>query len=73
MKAGALLKTATLIALGGHCLQAQAHDHMPAGATSSNPGATLEYAPTAADYTTNSGWVFGLNLGTTNDEYFGYY
>ncbi len=33
----------------------------------------MEYAPTAADYTTNSGWVFGLNLGTTNDAYFGYY
>ncbi len=46
---------------------------MPAGATASTPGATLEYAPTAEDFTTNSGWVFGLNVGTTNDAYFGYY
>jgi hypothetical protein len=46
---------------------------MPAGATASTPGATLQYAPTAQDFTTNSGWVFGLNVGTTNDSYFGYY
>ena len=53
--------------------QLQAHDHMPAAATASTPGATLRYAPTAEDFTTNSGWVFGLNVGTTNDAYFGYY
>ena len=54
-------------------VQLYAHDHMPAGATASTPGATLQYAPSAQDFTTNSKWVFGLNVGTTNDAYFGYY
>ena len=67
MKSSAILVTILT------CLRIYAHDHMPAAATSSTPGATLEYAPTAEDFTTNSGWVFGLNVGTTNDAYFGYY
>lgn len=46
---------------------------MPAAATSSSPGATLEYYPFATDFTTNSGFVFSLTAGTTNDPYFGYY
>jgi hypothetical protein len=54
-------------------VQLYAHEHMPAGATASTPGATRQYAPSAQDFTTNSKWVFGLNVGTTNDAYFGYY
>jgi hypothetical protein len=46
---------------------------MPCGATSSNPGAMLQYVPEAADFTTNSGFVFTLTAGTTNDPYLGYY
>lgn len=46
---------------------------MPAGATSSDPGAMLQYDPFATDYTTRSAFVFALNAGTTNDPYLGYY
>lgn len=67
----AFIRTSLTLAL--MATYAQAHDHMPAGATAPTPGATLEYAPTAEDFTTNSGWVFGMNIGTTNDAYFGYY
>lgn len=62
-----------LVALVPLSWQLYAHDHMPAAATASTPGATLVYAPTAEDFTTNGGWVFGLNVGTTMDAYFGYY
>jgi len=55
------------------CTEIYAHDHMPAGATTNTPGATLEYAPSAQDFTTNSGFVFSLTAGTTNDPYLGYY
>ncbi len=65
------LSTVLAVALSGAALQA--HDHMPAAATSSSPGATLQYDPTATDYTTNSGFVFSLAAGTTNDAYLGYY
>ncbi len=51
----------------------QAHSHLQAGATSSNPGATLQYDPLATDYTTNASYVFSMSVGTTNDAYFGYY
>lgn len=64
---------AAIVLLGYSCAPLWAHDHMPAGATASSPGAMLEYAPTAQDFTTNSGWVFGLNVGMTNDAYSGYY
>src|SRR2546423_73593 len=50
-----------------------AHEHMPAGATANTPGATLEYAPGAEEFTTNSGFVFNLTAGMTNDPYFGYF
>ena len=49
----------TLFALAFAPLLAQAHDHMPAGATAPTPGATLQYAPTAEDFTTNSGCGLG--------------
>ena len=54
-------------------LNAFAHNHMPAGATDPTPGAMLQYVPSAADYTTDSGFVFGLTPGTENDPYLGYY
>ena len=68
-----LPKTCLVFALAASVSNLYAHDHMPAGATSSDPGATLEYAPTAEDFTTNSGWVFGLNSSTVDDPYGGAY
>jgi hypothetical protein len=62
-----------LLALALGLTTAVAHDHLPAAATAGTPGATLQYAPTAEDFTTTSSWVFGLNVGTTNDAYNGYY
>ena len=68
-----LSSTGLAIALTAGASTLYAHDHMPAGATSSDPGATLQYAPSAMDYTTNSSWVFGQNSSTTNDPYGGAY
>ncbi len=73
MKTTSLLKISVSLALAACCARLQAHDHMPAAATSSSPGATLEYDPFATDYTTNSGFVISLTAGTTNDPYLGYY
>ena len=73
MKKTSFLKTSTILALATFCIRLQAHDHMPAAATSSSPGATLQYDPFATDYTTNSGFVFALTAGTTDDPYLGYY
>ena len=73
MKRNQSLQTAITLALTTLCAPLLAHDHMPAAATSSDPGATLEYDPSATDYTTNSGFVFALTAGTTNDAYLGYY
>jgi hypothetical protein len=73
MKTSLSLKLAAVLAFAVSGVALQAHDHMPAAATSSNPGATLEYDPTATDYTTASGFVFSLAAGTTNDAYLGYY
>ncbi len=73
MKKTSFLKTSVILALATFCVRLQAHDHMPAAATSSSPGATLQYDPFATDYTTNSGFVFALTAGTTDDPYLGYY
>jgi hypothetical protein len=73
MKKTFFLKIATALSLAGLCDPLLAHDHMPAAATSSAPGATLQYDPSATDYTTRSGFVFALTAGTTNDPYLGYY
>jgi len=51
----------------------QAHEHMPAGATANTPGAMLEYAPGAEDFTTNSGFVFSLDTGDADGPYSGYF
>jgi len=49
-----------------------AHDHLAAGATSPNPGAQLVFVNDAT-YGGDSGFVFSLGAGTTNDPYLGYY
>ena len=67
------LQLATTLALTGSGIPLLAHDHMPAAATSNSPGATLQYDPSATDYTTRSGFVFSLTPGTTDDPYLGYY
>jgi hypothetical protein len=73
MKLSFVISTSTILVLTAFCLRVQAHDHMPAAATSSNPGATLEYDPFATDYTTNRGFVFSMAAGTPGDAYLGYY
>jgi len=50
----------------------EAHDHLAAGATSSSPGSTLIFQ-NDADFGGDSGFVFKLAAGTTNDAYLGYY
>ena len=49
-----------------------AHEHLAAGATSPNPGATLVFQ-NIADYGEASGYVFNLAAGTPDDAYLGYY
>jgi hypothetical protein len=49
-----------------------AHEHLAAGATSLNAGATLVFQ-NIGDYGEASGYVFNLAAGTTNDAYLGYY
>jgi hypothetical protein len=73
MKTTSLLKLAVALVLASAQGPLSAHDHMPCGATTNTPGATLEYVPSAADYTTNSGFVFNLTAGATNDPYLGFY
>jgi len=73
MKLSLVPKTSLMLTVTAICLRVHAHDHMPAAATSSDPGATLEYDPAATDFTTNSGFVFSMTAGTTNDPYLGYY
>lgn len=73
MKTSFFLKISLTVAVLAFSAKIQAHDHMPAAATSSAPGATLQYYPFAIDYTTNSGFVFSMDAGTTNDAYLGYY
>ncbi len=73
MKMSLSLRLTALITLTVSSVTLQAHDHMPAAATSSDPGATLEYDPTATDYTSASGFVFSLDAGDTNTPYAGYY
>ena len=73
MKPTLLFKPLLILTLTLSSAGVKAHDHMPAAATSSDPGATLELDPSATDYSTNSGFVFSLTAGTTNDAYLGYY
>jgi hypothetical protein len=50
----------------------RAHEHLAAGATAPNPGATLVFQ-NIADYGEASGYAFNLQAGTANDPYLGYY
>ena len=67
MKSNLLLLLASLLPAAGH-----AHEHLAAGATAPNPGATL-VLQNLADYGEASGYAFNLGAGTTNDAYLGYY
>jgi hypothetical protein len=73
MKKMSVLKISVICSVTFATTLAQAHDHMPCGATSNSPGVMLQYVPEAADFTTNSRFVFSLTAGTTNDPYLGYY
>jgi hypothetical protein len=59
-----------LLMLGA--LIARAHDHLAAGATSNSNGATLIFQ-NDGDFGGDTGFVFNLTQGTTNDAYLGYY
>jgi hypothetical protein len=50
----------------------RAHDHLAAGATSNTNGATLIFQ-NDGDFGGDTGFVFNLRQGTTNDAYLGYY
>jgi len=51
---------------------AHAHEHLAAGSASTTPGAPLVFV-NAVDYAADTGFVFNLAAGTTNDAYAGYY
>lgn len=61
---------ALTLALAQHLVQA--HDHLAVGAASPSIGAPLVFT-NDADFGGDSGFVFNLTAGTTNDAYFGYY
>ena len=60
---GALLAAAT---------NADAHEHLEAGANATSPGSPLIFV-NAGDYDTNSGYVFGLDAGDPGSPYEGYF
>src|SRR5580765_2757250 len=60
------------LALATLCCHLQAHEHLAAGATTNSPGATLVFQ-NAGDFGGDTGFVFNLTAGTTNDAYLGYY
>jgi hypothetical protein len=49
-----------------------AHEHLAAGAASPDPGSTLIFQ-NISDYGEESGFVFNLETGTSDDAYAGYY
>ncbi|HZR18283.1 MAG TPA: hypothetical protein VFE51_13405 [Verrucomicrobiae bacterium] len=59
-----------LLIFGGQIVRA--HDHLAAGATSNTNGATLIFQ-NDGDFGGDTGFVFNLAQGTTNDAYLGYY
>ena len=67
-------ETSPLVALAVATLSChlQAHEHLAAGATTNSPGATLVFQ-NAGDFGGETGFVFNLTAGTTNDAYLGYY
>src|SRR5438105_8348984 len=72
MKARKNLTPLTLFTLACQCYFLQAHDHLACGATSSSPGAALTFQ-NDADFGGDTGFVFNLAAGATNDAYLGYY
>jgi len=51
---------------------AGAHEHLAAGANSTTPGSPLLFV-NAADYATNSGYVFNLGADAPGSPYDGWY
>jgi hypothetical protein len=66
------LTTLVVLTLATQCYSVHAHDHLAAGATTNGPGATLVFQ-NDADFGGDTGFVFNLTAGTTNDSYLGYY
>jgi hypothetical protein len=70
------LKTRLLLpALAGWLASATsgtAHEHLAAGANATTPGSPLIFV-NAGDYSTDSGYVFGLDAGDPGSPYDGYY
>jgi hypothetical protein len=73
MKSKLLLKFPLLLAATSLCGRLQAHEHLAAGAGTNNLGAPILEFVNAGDYNTDSGYVFNLDSGTTNDAYLGNY
>ena len=71
-----LMQTLTLSGLAGALLAAAttaaAHEHLAAGANSTSPGSPLIFV-NAADYASDSGYVFGLDAGDSGSPYEGWY
>ena len=61
--------TVVLLAMAA---SAQAHEHLAAGANSTTPGSPLIFV-NAADYATNSSYVFGLDAGDPGSPYEDWY
>src|ERR1041385_3485553 len=62
----------TLLALAIASDTVDAHEHLAAGAVSTNIGASLIFQ-NDADFGGDVGFVFNLTAGTTNDAYSGFY
>ncbi len=71
-----LTQTFALSGLAGTLVAAAttstAHEHLAAGANSTAPGSPLIFV-NAADYASDSGYVFGLDAGTPGSPYEGWY
>lgn len=72
MSSRAKITTVMLLVLVTRCCNLHAHDHLAAGATTNSPGATLIFQ-NDGDFGGDTGFVFNLTAGTTNDAYLGYY
>jgi hypothetical protein len=66
------ITTVIILTLVTKCCRLYAHDHLAAGATTNTPGATLIFQ-NDGDFGGDTGFVFKLTAGTTNDAYLGYY
>jgi hypothetical protein len=66
------IKALLALALAAPCFHLWAHDHLAAGATTNTPGATLIFQ-NDGDFGGDTGFVFNLTPGTSDDPYLGYY